>query len=50
MREGLVELVELGGAGVRPFSRFLARGEDRHARWDLAWVVAHRSELERALE
>ena len=49
MRDGLRELVELGGAGVLPFSRWLARGEDRHLRWDLDWVVAHRSELEGGL-
>lgn len=49
MRDGLRELVELGGAGVLPFSRWLARGEDRHLRWDLDWVIAHRSELEGAL-
>jgi hypothetical protein len=48
-RDGLREVLELGGAGLAPFDRFLARGEDRFVRWDLEWLVAHRQELERAL-
>ncbi len=48
-REGLHEIVELGGAGVSPFHRFLARGEDRFLRWDLEWFLANRSELAAAL-
>lgn len=50
MTQGLREIAELGGAGVMPFSRFLARGEDRYVRWDLEWVLAHRRELDIALE
>lgn len=49
-RNGLREIVELGGAGLSPFDRFLARGEDRFVRWDLEWLVAHRNELEQALQ
>lgn len=49
LRGGLREIVELGGQGVLPFSRYLARGADRFLRWDLDWVGAHRVELERAL-
>ena len=49
-RQGLREIVELGGAGVSPFHRFLARGEDRFLRWDLEWFLAHRDELATALE
>ncbi|MCA1674922.1 MAG: aminoglycoside phosphotransferase family protein [Actinobacteria bacterium] len=49
-REGLKEIVELGGAGLPPFDRFLARGEDRFLRWDLEWFLAHRTELEAALQ
>jgi len=48
-RDALREIVELGGAGVAPFDRFLARGEDRFLRWDLEWLTAHRQDLERAL-
>jgi len=48
-RDALREIVELGGAGVAPFDRFLAGGEDRFLRWDLEWLTAHRQDLERAL-
>ncbi len=49
-RDGLKEILELGGAGVSPFNRFLAGGEDRFLRKDLEWFLSHRRELERALE
>ena len=42
-------ILELGRAGVSPFNRFLAGGEDRFLRKDLEWFLSHRRDLERAL-
>ena len=50
LRADLREIVELGAAGILPFSGFLARGLDRFLRWDIDWVVEHRLELQRALD
>ena len=49
-RDVLRDIVELGGAGVTPFDRFLANGEDRFVRLDLEWLAAHRQDLERVLK
>ena len=48
-RQALHQMLELGGAGVSPHSRFLALGEDRFLRWDLDWFVANRQRLEDAV-
>lgn len=46
---GLADIVELGSAGMSPYNRFLAGGEDQYLRRDLEWFRAHRDQLERAL-
>lgn len=48
-REELATMVDLGGAGVSPHARYLARGADGFLRWDLDWLVANRSDLDRAI-
>ncbi len=47
-RQGVREIVDLGGAGVSPFHRFLARGETASCAWTSSGL-AHRDELAAAL-